>query len=655
MPALSAVDDDLMSTTLSANLMINAEASQPWNTIGFDQWIGAGKWWLLRAQLVIRAISEPGLTVAPEAYAALIKAGWILADVIPCHPQFPFISASKSSELQSLSAEVKNEFSRITALAMVVPALDKLRIQDLRIWESIPVKAPPLLPYKVSPNLDAWRVDGGEYVLFRSFAFRELDSVTSSPCILLLLVDESASAARLIAQDQSGDIIVKAMSFSKFSIENTTPNTLDLWSNNRQDPKLLMVGKEKFVLKDVQEAQVLCTMIEATTFYVLERQVGHARLEDLRAYILLTAVKNQQEQAVVHLRQESPETDDIAKSNQKESLACLAVSMASQWIEGSLFQDDKAEIKQMHFQWIEASSAYRDCWNRHTSLFIWAVICNYTTLIEFLLSENPVKYPLCVAARNGNETVVRWVLSSARASETFDKKLAWLRYEAIYYSRENIVAFFFDAYRGLDSESSAILGMLEHVALASKMSEPVVHAILAMVYVTESQLEFILREAADRGHEGAIVLLSYAETVKRLDSPVYFGIFQQVVAALARATNIAPAFDLTLMTVERRRAQVLLEVGGVSGCARVYLDSYHAYIADVSEGVLESYKKVIKIERTSGKFSFTIVHQEENLKFTIGYECFDFDGSFVNFEIGGHSKRIEFSSFREVSVEFPID
>ena len=48
-PALSAFDDDLMSTTLSASLMTNAEASQPWSTIGFDQWIGAGKWWLFRA------------------------------------------------------------------------------------------------------------------------------------------------------------------------------------------------------------------------------------------------------------------------------------------------------------------------------------------------------------------------------------------------------------------------------------------------------------------------------------------------------------------------------------------------------------------------------------------------------------------------------
>ena len=324
--------------------------------------------------MVIRDILEPGLTVAPEAYAALIKAGWILADVIPCHPQFPFISASKSSELQSLSAEVKNEFSRITALAMVVPALDQLSGQDLRLWESIPVKAPLLRPYKASQNLDAWRVDGGEHVLFRRFAFRELDSVTTSPCILLLLVHESAKAARLIAQDQYGDII-KAISFPELSVcgEKDGVRLNRLW-----DPKSVIVGEEKFVLSHVQEAQVLCTMIEATTFYILGRQLDHFSLDDLRAYMLLTAVKNQQEEAVVQILQERPETDNIVKSNQRQILAGLAVSMASQWTEGRLFQNDKGD------------STYRDCWKRHTSLFTWAIICNHTALTDSLLSENPI-------------------------------------------------------------------------------------------------------------------------------------------------------------------------------------------------------------------------------------------------------------------------
>ena len=71
------------------------------------------------------------------------------------------------------------------------------------------------------------------------------------------------------------------------------------------------------------------------------------------------------------------------------------------------------------------------------------------------------------------------------------------------------------------------------------------------------------------------------------------------------------------MTVERRRTQVFLKVVklrlGVR--AEIHLDSYHAYIEDVNQGILETYKKAIKI-RMGGEFSFTVVHQEESLTFT---------------------------------------
>ena len=659
-PALSAFDDDLMSTTLSASLMTNAEASQPWSTIGFDQWVGAGRWWLFRAQLVLRTIAEREQSVAPAAYADLIKAGWILADVIPCHPQFPFISASKGLELRSLSVEVKNEFSRVTALAMVVPALDELCGQDLRLWESIPVKAPILRPYKVSQNLDTWRVDGGEHVLFRRFAFRELDSVTSSPCILLLLVHESDRAARLIAQDQYGDI-VKAISFPELSVWGEEDGV----QSNRLDPKSVIVGGEKFVLSHVQDAQVLCIMIEATTFYILGRQVEYFSLEDLKAYMLLTAVKNEQKEAVVQIRRGGPETGNIAKSNQKESLARLAVSMASEWIEGRLFRNVKDHFRFMRrlFQdddyWIsdvvvidEDDSPDRACWTRHTSLFIWAVVCDFTKLVEFILSEDPVVdlKAMSNSAEYGNESVMRCFSSNARAGHI---DFVELLYAAMENGSDNVVALLIEACMRLGPETVGLPGRFKMAAFRCAMSEPVVHAILAMVYATESQSDLILREAADRGHEGAIVLSSYAETMKRLDSPLHFGISQQVVAALARTTNIVPAFDLTLMTVERRRTQVLLKVGRLYGCVRVYLDLYHAYIEDVSEGLLETYKKVVTIKKP-GKFSFTVVHQEENLKFTVERNRLCLDGSIVNFKIGGHSKMIEVHGSRAVCVEFPV-
>lgn len=601
-PVLSTIDDDLMSTTLSASLMINAEASQPWSTIGFDQWIGAGKWWLLRAQVVLRTITDPEQSVAPAAYAALIKATWILVDVVPCHPQFPFIPASKSSELQSLSAEVKDEFSRITALAMVVPSLDKLRSQDLRLWESIPVKAPLIRPYRVSQNLNEWRVDGGEHVLFRGFAFHEVDLVTTSPCILSFLVHESAKAARLVAQDQY-DGILRAIAF---------PDLQFLKNVNRGgDGKSVLVGKEKFVLGHVQEAQVLCNMIEAATFYILGRQVEHASLEDLKAYMLLTAIKNREEQTAAQIRQEIFKTDHIVESDQKGSLAEFAVSISSQWIKGRLIQDDASDLNNTHY------------WGPGVSLLDWAVVCNQDTLTEFLLSEEPVieetrsdinprntisSKPLELSAAYGNELAVRWCLKHDRFG---DMNVTESLHGAMEGGHANVVALLLDAGVHLGKESL-------HEALRSPLSELVVHAILAMVYVRNPRSRSSLQEAADGGHEGAIVLLSVAKIMRRSShSTLNSGRFMQVVAALAVVPDFGPAFGLTLGPAKQQRTKVRVRVY-VSSLVDVgiYLASYHAYIEAVPEGVSEYHKRAIKVTR-DGEFSFIVLHQEEALHFVV--------------------------------------
>lgn len=47
-PSVSAIDDNSNTRTLHMLLMQNAEATQPWSTIGVDQWIESGRWWLLK-------------------------------------------------------------------------------------------------------------------------------------------------------------------------------------------------------------------------------------------------------------------------------------------------------------------------------------------------------------------------------------------------------------------------------------------------------------------------------------------------------------------------------------------------------------------------------------------------------------------------------
>lgn len=41
-------DDEPLPATLSAKLMHNAQASQPWDAVGIERWIQIGRWWLLK-------------------------------------------------------------------------------------------------------------------------------------------------------------------------------------------------------------------------------------------------------------------------------------------------------------------------------------------------------------------------------------------------------------------------------------------------------------------------------------------------------------------------------------------------------------------------------------------------------------------------------
>jgi len=50
-PSVSVVDNVTFRASFSAALMKNAEVLQPWGTIGADQWIQAGRWWLLKVCL----------------------------------------------------------------------------------------------------------------------------------------------------------------------------------------------------------------------------------------------------------------------------------------------------------------------------------------------------------------------------------------------------------------------------------------------------------------------------------------------------------------------------------------------------------------------------------------------------------------------------
>lgn len=156
----------------------------------------------------LHTATTPKEKIALAAYANLIKSSWILVDIIACHPQFQFITASTSSEVQSLSTELKAEFRRLSTMERILPDLGALEGQDLRIWE-LSTKTPLLRLHKDTRSPDAWKVASGEEVLFQRFAVCETGLLTDSlACMVLFLVQADARAARLVAQHQDGSIIM---------------------------------------------------------------------------------------------------------------------------------------------------------------------------------------------------------------------------------------------------------------------------------------------------------------------------------------------------------------------------------------------------------------------------------------------------------------
>lgn len=105
-PSLSAVDDEIAKLSLASAMMKHAEIIQPWNTIGLDQWIQSGRWWLLRSQMKLNeyAIPKSAGAVSVTAYTHLVKASWILVDIISCHPQISFLGHGTRYEIPLLSA-----------------------------------------------------------------------------------------------------------------------------------------------------------------------------------------------------------------------------------------------------------------------------------------------------------------------------------------------------------------------------------------------------------------------------------------------------------------------------------------------------------------------------------------------------------------------
>lgn len=625
-PSVSAIDDELFKTSLSAAFIKSAEVNQPWSTIGVDQWIESGRWWLLRSQMELYNINEPKQSIPLTAYTNLIKASWILVDIIACHPQVPFIAASTHSEVQLLSAELKSEFSRLSTLDSIVPDLSELEDQDLRIWE-IQTRGPLLRPQKDSRKLDEWTVDGGEQVLFQKFALCELHTLTEPlPCILLFLVHGGAKSARLVAQNQNGSIIM-AITFQK-------PVTIAESSSS------ITVNDEKILLTTAQDAHFLHCLIEATNFYYFGRRAKHTSLENLKAYILIIAVKNQREDVVARLSQSISLDEDTIERESDGGPVVIASMLASQQLHDSNEETRPGSNSQQStvplFSWAvqsglapiirllqndQATTDGND-WQGMTPLGL-ASSCGHESVVRLLISSGADIRAIdswgCVALHRacfkGHERVARLLLRSGaevRAKDTKDK--ASSLHFAVRNGHAKVVRLLID--RGADIEAKTLAGFTPLCEAASLHQEAVIALLL---------------------EEGANVSQRNNEGI----NAIHYALEGQMSMMGVRAILARELDGRETIWSSTRRDKVIVEMD--SDGARIFLDSSRAVIEmpkDIPSNVECPFNKAICITRPSGtsakffkfKFEFTVIHMEDTLNFSVGH------GTLGTTESGGWCK-----------------
>ena len=617
-PSISSLDDDSDTLTLSASLMQNAEILQPWSTIGVDQWIESGRWWLLRAQMELHAILKPGQEVPLGPYTSLIKASWILIDIITRHPQVPFLSASTHSEVQILSAGLKSEFQRLRNLEALIPDLRDLESQDLRIWET-QSKGPLLRPHKesgdskTSISQNQWRVEGGEEVLFQKFAMLKMQALPDpSPCIILMLVNDKNNEIRFSAQNQNGSVVM-AISFDK-EVRLAELDGCDLMLNN-----------EQITFTSTQDAQMLCSLVEGVSFYNRDILDLESAVGNLKALALMFAVKAQRRETATRLLEKLPSAvsqDDLAP----ESLILIASNLAHEQAKGLLN---------------ESLCPQNNTPRSKLPLFQWAIECNHVNLATLLISKKIVgtegdswrqMHPLGLACRCGHEAIAKQLMHDANKRNPNGQ---WPLHAAAFYGHTRIARLLLRNGARVDPRDYGGLTPLNMAAREGheKTVELLVDRGANLENKSKGQFN-PLQEACDTKQEAVIAILleersdctlprwdgmtPYHTAIDRAVSKPTFGLIaSKYYAKMGRTSNFP-----------QRRGRLIWTID--SDWAKLWLDSPNAYFVHpdpLPTNVTDTHQHLIEVRQPVGvttkfwkwTYECDIVFSTTSLHFSTGH------------------------------------
>ncbi|KAF4539561.1 uncharacterized protein LTHEOB_9950 [Lasiodiplodia theobromae] len=155
-------DQHFMTRKLMKQAEINDRA---WTSIGIRDWLQTGKWWLLKAQSQIHT-ATPSTPEYRQAWVNLIKASWILTDIVAVHPQRHFFgSGHQELDVLDLVQAVKTQHEDLAKESVLRPTLRDLEDSTWQIWMSTPSTA--LLPTlgDGGSNSRQWGTIGGFILL----------------------------------------------------------------------------------------------------------------------------------------------------------------------------------------------------------------------------------------------------------------------------------------------------------------------------------------------------------------------------------------------------------------------------------------------------------------------------------------------------------
>ncbi|KAF5724525.1 oxidoreductase like [Fusarium mundagurra] len=213
-PLLNAPLGEEDRAELSAAFLRSAETgNRPWASIGIDDWLQAGKWWLLKARSQINHLVQ-GSGDEVHAYINLLKACWILTDIVSIHPQRTHLGASndrRNDDIRNLSQIAKTSLQSFPTFDF---QLGNIEDYTMNIWHQAPPSSTiaPHRQFSTGSDKSNWQTAGGE-VLFQCFV--EVESKTGNTetapeeCFLMLEVPQQGIYLNFVLQNFAGKDIHK--------------------------------------------------------------------------------------------------------------------------------------------------------------------------------------------------------------------------------------------------------------------------------------------------------------------------------------------------------------------------------------------------------------------------------------------------------------